>query len=86
MFTLFTIQKAGEGIILTTQLTIPRKLLGIFVFKKEFINRLGKKIFAKLAWKKIKVYGTVGDEISIYVLEYYFSFLAIAKKCASKVV
>ena len=56
MFTLFTIQKAGEGIILTTQ---PRKLLGIFVFKKEFINRLEKKIFANLAWKKIKVYGTV---------------------------
>ena len=57
MFTLFTIQKAGEGIILTTQ---PRKLLGIFGFKKEFINRFEKKkIFAKLAWKKIKVYGTV---------------------------
>ena len=31
MFNLVAVQKAGEGIILTTKLTIPRKL---FVFKK----------------------------------------------------
>ena len=43
MFTLFTIQKAEKGKILPTQLTLPRKLLYMFGFKKEFINRLGKK-------------------------------------------
>ena len=64
MFTLFTIQKAGEGIILTTQ---PRKLLGIFGFKKEFINRFEKKNLCKVGMEENKSLWYCRDKISIYV-------------------
>ena len=70
MFTLFTIQKAGEGIILTTQ---PRKLLGIFVFKTEFINRLGKKKSLQSWHGRNKSLWYCRDKISIYVLGVFFS-------------